>query len=541
MLILSILSEPGISTGSELEDRRIPARFPRAFFLDAAIFWAIAVGWLFWLDDPVRRVMPVALDTYRDTAYVENVLEGRFFDDPSMSGFSYWYAPGGPFLYAAASKLTGIEPLGLYSLSVLWVNMWIPAGFYIVVRLFSDRTTALIALLMIWLGSRWWQTHLAMPMPSIQGMVFVLGSLAVWRAAIGGRLGWSILLGVVLAVCAWHHILSAIVVSGAIGCHALLLTRDHRDPRRLFALKRAAVAAAVCAVLIMPLAWHLVTIPFNNAAPMRYFSRYLNHPVYALHSGTPLLIPLAILGLVIVARKSHAPLSWVLGYLGVGLVGQGFGYLHRWFGLPLPVFLPHEFQWHGQFAVGILAAVGIVALSRRVARRAESESLRRLTTALAATALVVVVAAPVAGRALDRIDDPWHTTVCSPDIAATAQWIKKNTAITDVFVCRYPPGYYEIAGRTGRKLILMPEARANIAADVRQRRRDLHRLETVQDPDEFLAIAVDRYGARFAYLTDRNKNLLERWSGWGIFETAYRSPNGERTILRLLDRRRARP
>jgi hypothetical protein len=508
---------------------------------DVIITTAIAAAWYLWLAGPVRRVMPVADDTFRDAAYVENILAGRVFDDPSMAGFSWWYAPGGPLLYAAISSATGVAPIPLYSSSILWANVWIPIGIFLLVRLYWDRSTAVAALLMVWLGSRWWQTHLAMPMPSIQGLIPALLALAVWKAASRRGWRWSVLLGVVLAVCTWHHIVSAIVVSLAVGMHALLWSCVDRSPQRLRPLKQAVVAGVVCAVLVLPLAWHLLAIPWNNRAHSALASE-MDSPAFALHAATPLVIPLAILGVVLVARRPAGPAAWVLAYLAVGVVGQGTGYLHRaWQDSPLPVVLPHEFQWHGQLAVGILAAVGLVSLSRWVGGRMRERLRSSVMTAASACVLVFLVVAPDGARAVGRIDEYWKSGRRSPEVQATMEWVKGNTEITDVFVCRYLPAYYELAGCTGRKLILMPEARANISADVLQRRRDLHRLETTQDPGEFLAIAVDRYGARFAYLTPDKHNLLERWSGWDIFDTAYRSPNGERVILRITDNRPRRP
>ena len=510
----------------------------RGWLVDGIVVLAIVVAWYLCLSGPVQEVVPVADDTYRDAACAENILHGRIVEDPSMTGLPYWYAPGGPLLYAAVSKLTGIRPLELYSRSVLWLHVWIPVGFYLVVRWYWDRAVALVALAMVWLCSPWWQTHLMMPMPSIQGLVFILAALALWRPALQRGPGWSVLLGVVLAACTWHHLLSAVIVSGAIGCHALFWTPARPVGRWLAALKRALVAGAVCAVLIFPLAWHLARLPVNNPAPPTYYGSQLDEPPFALQIYTPLLIPAAVVGLVIVARKRRDPAAWVLGYLTVGLVGQASAYAHRYLGLSVPTLLPHEFQWHGQLALGILAAVGIVALARRACRGVSRAPARRLATTVSVLLLVVLVAAPDRLRAFERYDDYWRSAQCDPDVLAAMDWIRQNSAIDDVFVCGYMTGYYEIAGRTGRKLILMPEGRANIAADVRQRRHDLAYLETTKDPEWFLATAVDTYGARFAYLADGDRVLRDRWPTWDIFEAAYRSPQGKRTILRIVDRRR---
>ena len=501
---------------------------------DAAIVITIALAWWLWLYGPVREIMPVGDDSYRDTAYVENILEGRVLEDPSMPGLSWWYAPGGPLFFAAISRVTGVAPIPLYSSSILWLNVWIPIGIFLVVRLYWDRAVGVAALLMVWLGSRWWQTHMAMPLPSVQGLVLVLLALAVWRAAIGRGYGWSIVLGFVLATCTWHHILSGAIVSAAIGLHALSWAISVPSAGRYGPFKRALVAGGVCGVLVSPLAWHLLTTPWRNS-PHSYVAQELGCLDFAVHAATPMVIPLAVTGIVLIARRLAGAGSWVLSYLVVGLAGQGTVYLRRWLGIPLPILLPHEFQWHGQFAVGVLAGVGLVGVSRLVVRRLQTRTLRGVASTIVASLLVVAVIAPDGGRAWERIDDYWHSGRCSPDVQATMEWIRRNSEITDVFVCRYIPAYYEVAGRTGRKLILMPEGRANFAADVQQRRRDLYRLEMTQDPQEFVDIAVKRYGARFVYIVEEESRLLERWLQWECFELAYRSPEGKRTILRIID------
>ena len=62
------------------------------WFIDAAVVLVILIGWWMCLSGPVREVMPLADDTYRDAAYAENILQGRIAADPSMVGLPYWYA-----------------------------------------------------------------------------------------------------------------------------------------------------------------------------------------------------------------------------------------------------------------------------------------------------------------------------------------------------------------------------------------------------------------------------------------------------------------
>ncbi len=506
----------------------------RIGWVDGVIVGGLVLGWWVWLLGPVTDFGPVADDTFRDTAYVENILAGRVLEDPSMLGLSWWYAPGGPVAYAALSRVTGVGPLALYGSSILWLHVWIPVLLFVVVRLYWDRTTALAAVVLVWLGSRWWQTHTAMPMPSVQGLVPVFAALVVWRAALRGGWGWSVVVGVVLGACTWHHMVCGIVVSVAIGVQALLWCVWESGGERYRALKRAAVAGGVCALLVSPLVLHQLTMEWTNFAHGG-LGPELTRPAFWLQSGTPLMVPLAVVGAVVLVRRRAKERSWVLGYLGVGVAGQLpvlVGWLLNRSALGL---LPHEFQWHGHIAVGILSAVGVVELARGLGRRCGRSNRSRVVTVGVVLALLAGAVGPDAKGALGRIDDYWYRWRGSADVEAASAWIREHTALTDVFLCRYFTGYHDVAGRTGRKLVLVPETRANPAADVLRRRRDWSRLENLRDPAEFVAIAVGRYGVGYAYLTDNDSDLLERWRKWSVFEMVYRSPNGERTILRIVE------
>jgi len=559
------LGEPTQSNGASRTQsgpaRAAPAQSTRtsAALGDLLVVALIAAGWWVWLTEPVRRLAPVADDTFRDTAYVHNILHGRLLQDPSVNDLSWWYAPLGPLFYAAVCRVTGADPLAAYSSSILWINVWILGAIYIVVRLYWDRGTALLAMMLVWLGSRWWQTHLAMPMPSIQGILPVMACLALWWKSVRCGRGWAVALGVALAVCAWHHIPSALIVGTSIGGNALLWSWSLLRRRRCVAtdgasqaepalpaagrewnavkseshltLRRFGLAAAIAAGLVLPLVWHLVRLPWNNPAHAGVADEMMK-PAFALHADTPLMLPLALAGLIAVLRGPRGPGDWVLTYLAAGLIGQSVAYGRECLKMSLPVLLPHEFQWHAQLAIAVLAAIGIMGLARAISRRRLGLPSTWVKAA-AAIVLIAMIVAPDRLRAMDRIDDYWVRTRGNPEVEAVANWIQRNANITDVFVCRYLPGYYEIAGRTGRKLILPPEARANPALDVQQRRRDLHRLETTHDAQEFLVIATGRYGARYVYVPPDKEYLLPRWMAWGVFETVYRSPNGSRVILEV--------
>lgn len=503
------------------------------WWIDVAIVTAILSVWMWRFAEPVAQRLPVMSDTFRDSAHVHNILKGYVWADPSTRGFSYWYAPGSPLLCAAISAWTGVDPLEIYAYSILVCNVWIPVGWYLLVRFCWNRWTGVLTLVLVMTCSRWWQSHVAGPMPSIQGMVFVVASFAVWQwVMLRGRY-WTVVLGVVLALCTWFHILSGMIASATIVGHALLQAR--RGDAHRAVIKRAAGAAAICAILVSPLAWDMLNIPVRNAAPPTYFAPQLADVGHALHSATPLFLPVALAGMLGIAREQSSKHSWIWAYLLVGLAGQVPAYIRFWFDWPLPRLLPHEFQWHAHVALGVSASVVVVSTCRRLVSGIRRPMVQNGAMMTSLAIFVALIAGPDRLRGLDKIEERWISARWSSELRYTLEWIRRNTGIQDVIVARYLPAFYEIAGGTGRKLILMPELRANMAVDVRARRNDLYRLENTRDPQEFLDIAVHRHGAEFVFLTPEYRHLLERWRQWSIMEPAYRSPTGERMILRIVD------
>jgi hypothetical protein len=436
--------------------------------VDALIVAALLGGWLVGLAGPALRSRPIGHDTYRDAAYAEHLQQGRWSDDPALVGYSYWYAPLGPLLYSYVSRIAAASALAVYGTAVLWVNIWILPALYLLVRRSFDRFTALTAVIFVCLGSRWWSSNLSLPIPAVQGLVPMLITLWAWVAIQPRKIVWAVPVGLLLALCTWHHVICGIVTSVAIVLHALIDPTQAPRPERRLSMLRVGVLAAVCGVLVAPLAIHLATLPRRNLVPPTWISGEMFDPAYAAHSATPLILPLALAGVALVWRNARPHGGWLLGLLLIGLAGQLPVYLNRYLGWSLPVLLPHEFQWHGQLAVAILAAVSAVRLARAAAGPARGISGDPAVGARSSTAagwawacLVALAVGPDVTDALRRFDDRWISSRTAPAEARAAEWIKSHTGVYDVFLCRPQTGYRVVGGLTGRKLVAPLSGYAN--------------------------------------------------------------------------------
>ncbi len=509
----------------------------RGRLIDAGVVLALVAGWLAWLGPRVVRDWPITHDTFRDAAAVHNVLAGHWRADPVINGLTYWYAPLSPMVMTLVCRASGADPLVAYSSSILWWNVWLAPLLYLLLRTCLDRPTALTGVLCVWLGARWWNTHAAQPQPSIQGVVFVLGTLLLWSAGRRRALGWAVLTGAGLAVCTWHHLICALVTTAAIGGHALVvLVHPRPGIDRVGMVRRVATVAVVCAILVGPLAWRLLNIPRVNLAPIRYVAPEFGNPRYAYFSQTPLVPILAILGAWLVLRCHVAKAGWLPCLAAVGLLGSLPGHFR-----PSPmrdrfVLLPHEFQWHAHLALGALAAIGVMQFARSVGWLARARP--RLARNAAWLGMMGVMLGPDLARLPGRISIPWVLARPAPAAAEAAAWIKKHTRITDVFLADVGHSYFLVGARTGRKLFSPSPGHSHFAFDAQAAGAALETVLSTGDRDELMSV-LSRRRADYALLGPEQVDRADLWQGWSVAEPVFRSADGTLTIMRFTVRAEA--
>ena len=494
----------------------------------------------------------ILYDTFRDMAWAENMRAGRVWADPTLRDQPYWYAPANPWLAATLANLTGYSVIDIYGYNAFWFNGLIPILLYLLVRLIYDRTTALAALFTVFLGSYWWATHAAAGIPGIQGVTLNLVGLLCWHRCVTGvqrgRWGvswlWPILTGVVLSLSTWHHPLCGIVLAGAIFLHAALnaalpaaaLASPPHRPRRRFALfSRMLVVGAVSAALTLPLIVHMVKLPKANPIPLRFFAPELIERDFYAHAQAPLIVVCALVGVWFILRSSPRAV-WIVTYALVGLVGQAAGYLAQRPSWNVPYLLPHEFQWHGQLAVGLCAAVGVAGMATQLARRsrpADATFKRVLWTVFLCAVATLPAAGGLVRASVYFVDLESLLARTSP----LRDWIFSNTSLDDTFICPAETGYQIVSGLTGRKCIAVAPGHTNPAVDLGRRYADINTLLTTTERETFLHLAQSYDATHLLHAPaspEALPALLARYAAWPELSLEFVAPDGTVLAYRIL-------
>jgi hypothetical protein len=508
------------------ESKRVPTPDRHGRQIDAGIVIFLIIAWLALLTGPLLRQRPVAADTFRDAATAAHMLSGRWSDDPALRGLPYWYAPLGTAICSLASRITGLAPLDLYALSPLAVNVWILPLLYLLIRRSADRLTAITAVLLLVFGTRWWPENIALPIPSVQGIVLLLATLIAWTAAINRAPGHAVLVGILLAICTWHHLICGIVGAAALAGHTLIAgcqrSADRAAPRLLLP---SSIAAAVSGLAVGPLAWHLIRLQRNNPVPSSWNSPLMFDVHYWLPLGVPWLGPLAVVGTVWLWRTRRRATGWVLGYAACGLLGQVPAVVNRLWTTSWPTLVPHQFQWHAQIAIALLAAAGLVRLVRLA-----TESLRPNAVAWAwglAMVLVLAGAFPGVGQ---RFETNWIPTDLPPPQAEAVEWLRDHAGIYDVICCDPQTAYWTIAPRTGCKFVTFPAGHANIAARMGDRDRDYQVLMSTTDRSCFSQL-VDKHAVQYIWIDAQHRDRIPWLTRSGGFNAIFTTRDGTITIL----------
>jgi hypothetical protein len=503
---------------------------------DALIVLLILAAWApaaWWITGGKRVVW---YDTFRDMAWAENMRAGRVWADPVVPGQSWWYAPGGPLLAAGLARLSGWSVADVYGTSALWWNAWIPVAVYVLARSAWGRGTALVALATVFLGSYWWYTHVAAPIPGIQAVTLSLLVLLCWHVSATSRRGdaWAVVGGVILAACTWHHPVCGIVAALTILLHTLYdaLRRPH-SPRRSASAPaagrsagaRMAIVAVVAAVLTSPLIMHMLAIHARNPELLKFTAPEIAHPAFYAHAHTPLIVPAALLGVWVVLR--YAPGTfWVVGYFLATLLLQVPAYIAHSLRLELPYLLPHEMQWHMQLAEGLCAAVAIMWIAREASRAAGRLSL----LAPIAVLLGAVAVGPALWQSLRQEEYFIDLDRLAERTREVRAWIESHTSLEDTIACNPELGHAVIAGLTGRKCIAVSRGHMYPAPDVGRRYGDADERLSADNPSAAAAVAR-RYKARYLlYMfesSERAAAASESLDAFPALERCFTSSDGK--------------
>lgn len=87
---------------------------------------------------------PAIMDTFRDAGFVQGIIDGNWFGDPAIGGAWRYYPPLTHAFFAAVAAATGIEPLRLLTMSAPFINLIVPAGFFLMARHLMGAIAAVV-------------------------------------------------------------------------------------------------------------------------------------------------------------------------------------------------------------------------------------------------------------------------------------------------------------------------------------------------------------------------------------------------------------
>jgi len=193
-------------------------------------------------------------------------------------------------------------------------------------------------------------------------------------------------------------------------------------------------------------------------------------------------------------------------------------------------FLPHEFQWHAQFALGVGAAIALMHVALGLAGG------RRALQPLFSVMLMTIVRGPGL-RDLGRARD--YLISLEPLLADTRElraWILTNTSLADTFVCEPDTAHQIVAALTGRKCVVVSPGHTNPAVDLHNRLRAMNELLHTTDPQRFLKLARDYrvdYLLHRATSTDELSTLRSRYADWTALAPVFASSDGRWIAYRV--------
>lgn len=441
----------------------------------------------------------LAVDTYRDIATAQNLLNGNsIFDDPAIKGEFIWYPPLNPAFFALISRITGVDLFKLYAFTPLTIMFFVPLFFFFFIQALFDKKTAFLSVFLIpvmpWLVTYFF----TLTIPSLHAFALIIPYLTYFVNS--HKKGFSIrntlILGIWGGILFLHHTPSALIIYGSVFASLFIdfifLKNKHKTLDLLFIL-------AVPLVMWMPYVLPNLLKPKVNLAPLIYFDDKVKNPEFALYAPNAFtwLFTLAafISGFIINLKSIKEKKSLLLLYciIATSIIGQILAYSHalaqwqpRLFGFlkNLPILLPHEFQWFFQLFILPLIACGFIHIFQ------VHEIKKKVTIVTTVIFALVYLLPPYLSfpyKITMEIEKGVMTKENEPEYT---KWIAANTDPNAVFLTsNFFLSYFYIQPYTARKIINQLEAHTSFNIDIFERRRDSDIMLRQADLNSFKLMA----------------------------------------------------
>ena len=278
------------------------------------------------------------LDTYRDAGFVQGFLDGNLVGDPSLDGAKRYYPPLLHALAALVALITHTQPLELLTRAAPWVNLLVPATFFLLVRRLIDAPTAAVAtvlfvcfdgiLLPPWMAASYSPWH---SVPALTQALFFCGAWLVSARTRQGRFIDALWIGSAIGIVFLAHTVPALILA-AITAAAAVATQGMRARTVAWVATAGGIAALWALPFLIPLivAYHLKIVSAAGAFidPLFDPSRI---PTRVIAASLPGMVALALLGLS----------AWGRRLTSSTLSRQTLVVLTAWIGLPLLFVVRH--------------------------------------------------------------------------------------------------------------------------------------------------------------------------------------------------------
>jgi hypothetical protein len=418
-------------------------------------------------------VGPGYFDEFRDAGFVQGILDGNLFGDPTSENAWRWYPPLIHLLAAAATWASGVHALTFWINAGPWLNLAVPATFFLMARSLLGGPAAMLAtaFLVLFNGALMPASVTATYAPwtftpFLSLPFFFLGVWLVHARVGSGRLTDAALIGGAIGLAILAHpvpavLLAAITTIAACASHGL----------RLATLGWLAMACLTAIILsasfLFPLfiSYRLHEI---NLAP--------SHFIQGLFTPRPISLRLlasflpGLLALPVIALLAHlAPLDRAVRVILITWIAVPALLLLRHFACGGPVgahvctaFVVPIHHWNIYLQAGLACLIGYAAwlLVKRWILAPPQRIRLGCSLAIAAGALGCVVFlarsddARIRLRALEGIGD-----------VETYFWLVDHTRPQDLVVTELRNDWADPAGlaalAAGRRMVAPPEVFSN--------------------------------------------------------------------------------
>ena len=468
----------------------------------------------------------MAIDLYRDTAWAQAFVDGRWFEDAFYAGETMSYVPLAPAVVAVLSLLTGATVHTMYAQAGTYLNLLAPIGLFVLAARWFDKWVALAAVLAFLflfnadpytaVGYRPWLTT------ALFSQIVFFPALMAYRSALtAGSWKKNVVAGIGLGLVFMAHVGPAVVIGGIVlVCEGLRARRERQWKAGLLRIGTILGAAlAASAPLSVSLLGHYRLRVLNpDPAHWVWPAEAADIPSMMLANlSFPVIFTVVGIGVALRGwpRRPQASIisAWIVTSGALWLWGYVWqAAFRRGIELPSAPVPTWHFLWYLKTVEPLLFGCGLVFVCERVARRIPERIIpsRWRLGAVVSVTVIALGAAAVPGYPRLFADHRAHAEHYASVVPRTeiVAWIREHTSTEDVFLTQSTSPETGaptlLVGPAGRKVVA-PENSMFASAFVDWKARDRDRRSMLQalargEVERFRGLA-ESYGVTYLLIS----------------------------------------